>query len=233
MWARGEGYVKRLLLVAMIVGNGWSGRTATAQKPPLLPEKDVAALANELSGETAKRNLEGIARFHRQRGSKGFHEAAELVAERARAYGLSGVAILQFPADGKIFYGTQRSRPAWDAEVGELTEINPAGPPVCDKEKPENGKLVSNVDGLANVRKIASYEAEPVALAEDSESADVTSDLVDVGEGTKESDYAGKVVEGKIVLVSAPPGAVQDLAVGKFRAAGIVSHAQKQKNARG
>jgi hypothetical protein len=50
-------------------------------RPSLLPEKDVAALANELSGETAKRNPEGIARFRRQRGSQGFH-AAELVAER-------------------------------------------------------------------------------------------------------------------------------------------------------
>src|SRR6266478_6245714 len=96
---------------------------AIAQKPPLLPERDVAALANELSGETAKRNLEGLARFHRQRGSQGFHSAAELVAERARAYGLSDVEILQFPADGKIFYGTQRSRPAWDAEEGTLEEV--------------------------------------------------------------------------------------------------------------
>ena len=67
-------------------------------------------------------------------------------------------------------------------------------------------------------------------LAEDSESADVTAELVDVGEGTKESDYAGKDVKGKIVLVSASPGAVQDLAVGKFGAAGIVSYAQNQKN---
>ncbi|MHB8504025.1 MAG: hypothetical protein ACYDHE_24160, partial [Candidatus Acidiferrales bacterium] len=91
---------------------------ARGQKPPLLAEKDVAALANDLSGETAKRNLEVIATFHRQRGSRGFHAAAELVAERARAYGLSDVQILEFPADGKIFYGTQRSRPAWDAEVG-------------------------------------------------------------------------------------------------------------------
>src|ERR1700741_906154 len=103
---------------------------AVAQKPPLLPEKDVAALAQELSGETAKRNLEGIARFHRQRGSQGFHSAAELVAERARVYGLSNIEILQFPADGKIFYGTQRSRPAWDAEVGELIEGNLI---LCDK----------------------------------------------------------------------------------------------------
>jgi len=124
---------------------------ASAQKPPLLPEKDVAALAQELSGETAKRNLEGITRFHRQRGSQGFHSAAELVAERARAYGLSDVAILQFPADGKIYYGTQRSRPPWDVEFAELWEVK----------------------GGAAAIKMASYDAEPVVLAEDSESADV------------------------------------------------------------
>ncbi len=224
--------MKRLMTVAMTVAGALSAGAVVAQKPPLLPEKDVTALANELSGETAKRNLEGIARFHRQRGSKGFHEAAELVAERLRAYGLSDVAILQFPADGKIFYGTQRSRSAWDAEVGELTEINFGGPVPCGKEMLEKAKPGFLVDCITvDVRALASYEAEPIVLAEDSESADVTADLVDVGEGTKESDYAGKGVKGKIVLVSAQPGAVQDLAVGKFGAVGIVSYAQNQKTA--
>jgi aminopeptidase YwaD len=210
---------------------------ARAQKPPLLPEKDVAALANELSGETAKRNLEGIARFHRQRGSQGFHEAAELVAERLRAYGLSDVVILQFPADGKIFYGTQRSRPAWDAEVGELWERSIALSPDCQaaeeraKQAGKDGHSVPCDYFVGKDTLIASYEAQPIVLAEDSESADVTADLVDVGEGTKESDYAGKAVNGKIVLVSAQPGAVQDLAVGKFGARGIVSYAQNQKTA--
>ena len=182
--------------------------SADAHAPPLLPEKSVAAMANELSGETAKRNLEGIARFHRQRGSEGFHAAAELVAERARAYGLSHVEILQFPADGKIFYGTQRSRQGWDAQVGELTEIH---------------------DGTEI--KLASYAAEPVVLAEDSESADVTGMLVDVGDGENESDYAGKDIAGKLVLVSASAMMVQDLAVGKFHAAGIISYAQNQTTA--
>jgi aminopeptidase YwaD len=179
-----------------------------AQPPPLLREPAVAALANELSGETAKRNLEGLARLHRQRGSQGFHSAAELVAERARAYGASDVQILQFPADGKLFYGTQKARQGWDANEGELTEI-------------KDGKTT----------KIASYAAQPVALAEDSESADVTAELIDVGDGTQEGDYASKDVKGKIVLAAAQPGAVQDMAVGKFGAAGIVSYAQNQKTA--
>src|SRR2546426_7329754 len=218
---------------------------AEVQKPPLLPEKDVAALANELSGETAKRNLEGIARFHRQRGSRGFHEAASLVAEVLVAYGLSNVAIVQFPADGKIFYGRQRSRAGWDAEMGELWEVKEVKEVKEAKEKSAGGSsgekqeksrslaaLGMTQGGMASgEKKIASYEAEPVVLAEDSESADVTTDLVDVGEGTKESDYAGKDVKGKIVLVSAQPGAVQDLAVGKFGAAGTVSYAQNQKTA--
>ncbi len=223
----------RLAIALLLAGVVFQG-PGRAQKPPLLPETEVAALANELSGETAKRNLEGLARFHRQRGSKGFHEAAEFVAERLEAYGLKDAAILQFPADGKIFYGTQRSRPAWDADFGELWEVKKAKE--ANKEKSSNksdphGVGVNEWLAASGEKKMASYEAEPIVLAEDSESADVTADLVDVGEGTKESDYAGKDVKGKIVLVSAQPGAAQDLAVGKFGAAGIVSYAQNQKTA--
>src|SRR6267143_5978526 len=186
------------ILIAVTLA-GAAGPAVGQQRAPLLPEKDVVWLAEELSGETAKRNLEGLARLHRQRGSAGFHAAAELVAERARAYGLSDVAILQFPADGKVFYGTQRSRPGWDAEEGELEEV-------------KEGKDVKDVKEKGNetVLKLASYRAMPIVLAEDSESADVTAELVDVGEGTKESDYAGKDVKGKIVLLSAQPGAAQE-----------------------
>src|SRR5258708_5469760 len=208
--------VAGMIVIAATVAAA-AGPAVAQQRTPLLTEKEVAALANELSGETAKGNLEGLARLHRQRGSTGFHAAAELVAERARAYGLSDVAILQFPADGKVFYGTQRSRPGWDAEVGEVEEVKEA-------------KEIKEKSGETTV-KIASYRAMPIVLAEDSESADVKAELVDVGEGTKESDYAGRDVRGKIVLVAAQPGAVQDLAVEKFGAAGMVSYAQNQKTA--
>jgi aminopeptidase YwaD len=204
------------------------GFPVLAQKPPLLPARDVAALANELSGETAKRNLEGMARFHRQRGSGGFHSAAGLVAERLRAYGLSDVAILQFPADGKIFYGTQRSRPGWDAEVGELEELTTEHKGETIGDSAGSGKADRYEDYPV---RLASYEAEPVVLAEDSESAEVTAELLDVGEGTRDSNYEGKDVKGKIVLVAAQPGAVQDLAVGKYGAVGMVSYAQNQKTA--
>lgn len=184
-----------------------------AQQPPLLPEKSVGALAQELSGESAKRNLEYLARLHRMRGSRGFRAAAEHLAGQARAYGLSDVRIEQFPADGKIFYGTQKSRPAWDAEFAELWEL-----------RQEQGGWVPDV-------RLANWEAVPLTLAQDSEGAEVIAELVDVGDGTAESHFAGKDVRGKIVLAASQPGEVARLAVERFGAAGIVSYALNQHSA--
>jgi aminopeptidase YwaD len=207
--------VKRAATVlAMILQSLLVSASARAQQPPLLPEKTVSALSQELSGETAKRNLEFLARLHRQRGSRDFHTAAEFMVTRARDYGLTDAHIEQFPADGKTFYGTQRSRPAWDADFAELWEL-----------RQKDGQWVP-------VERLGDFQAMPVTLAEDSESADVTADLIDVGSGTSEPDYAGKDVRGKIVLVSAQPGGeAEALAVEKFGGAGIVSYAQNQPNA--
>lgn len=194
-----------LLVAALVSGAG----LAHAQEPSLpLPAKDVAALAHEVNGDTAKRNLEVITQFHRQRGSRGFHSAAEHIAAQLKAYGLTDVEVLHFPTDGKIMYGTQRSRMGWDAEVGVLKEVR---------------------DGKESV--VADIAQMSVALAEDSESAEVTADLVDVGNGDSEADYAGKDVKGKIVLVAHQADGAQDLAVGKFGAVGMVSYAPNQTTA--
>ena len=184
-----------------------------ANQTTLLPEPVLAALSQELSGETAKRNLEHIARHHRMRGSRGFRAAADHIVEQLRAYGLSDARIEQFPADGKIFYGTQKSRPAWDAEFAELWEM---------RETPA---------GWTAHTRLASWDAMPVTLAQDSESGNAMAELVDVGSGTSERDYAGRDVRGKIVLASAQPGSVAALAVERFGAAAIVSYAQNQRTA--
>ncbi|HKR21206.1 MAG TPA: DUF4910 domain-containing protein, partial [Pyrinomonadaceae bacterium] len=173
----------------------------------------IAALAQEISGETAKRNLEFLARQHRMRGSRGFHAAAEHIVEQLHGYGLSDARIEQFPADGKTFYGTQKSRQPWDAEFAELWEL-----------RETNGEWVRNT-------RLASWEAMPVSLAQDSESGEVTAELVDIGSGTAERDYAGKDLRGKLVLTSSQPAAVVPLAVKLHGAAGIVSYAQNQRTA--
>jgi len=197
---------KNVLLLAACWCGFASAAAAMAALP--LPDAQVAALANEVNGEIAKRNLESVVQFHRQRGSRGFHAAAERIADRAKAYGLSEVEILRFPADGKIFYGTQRSRRGWDAEKAELGEVR---------------------DGIETL--VASYAAMPVALAQDSESADLVAELVDVGNGDQEADYAGKDVKGRIVLIARQPESAQPLAIARYGAVGMVSYAQNQATA--
>ncbi|HYH84903.1 MAG TPA: M28 family peptidase [Pyrinomonadaceae bacterium] len=197
------------LLVCLLLFAG----QAHAQTSTLLPDATVAALAQEISGEAAKRNLEYLSRQHRMRGSRGFNASAEFIVEQLRAYGLADARVERFAADGIIFYGTQRSRPPWDAEFAELWEMR------------------ETANGPAPAVRLASWDAMPLVLAQDSESADVVADLVDVGGGTSEKDYEGKDVRGKIALVSSQPGTAAKLAVEKYGATGLISYAQNQRTA--
>ena len=196
-------------------------QAAFEEPVPLLPEAIVRALAGEVSGTAAKRTVQDLTLFHRQRGSRGFRAAVERIRDRAREYGLSAVEVISLPTDGTIFYGTQRSRPAWDADFAELWEQ--VGRPLAP-ESPE--KRV-----WTDARRVASWETRPITLAEDSAGGEVAADLVDVGAGTDERDYAGKDVRGKLVLVSGQPGAAYPFAVDRHGAAGLVSSAQNQKTA--
>ncbi len=74
------------------------------------------------------------------------------------------------------------------------------------------------------VLRLADMRLVPVALAGNSGSADVESELIDVGQGTAAANYAGLDVAGKIVLTSGAPRRVQAQAVFQRGAAGIVSY---------
>jgi aminopeptidase YwaD len=188
--------------------------TAPAQQQaPLLSPQVIDALAKNLSGERTLETIKAISANHRSRGSRPFRAAAEIIAARARAGGLVDVKIEEFPADGQIFYGTQRSRPPWDAEFAELWEMK------------------RNGSAWTRAKLIGSWAKQPMSLAEDSESADLMAELVDVGAGAAEADYAGKNVKGKLILVSSQPADAVSLGIAKYGAAGIVSYAQNQHTA--
>ncbi|HYC58824.1 MAG TPA: DUF4910 domain-containing protein [Thermoanaerobaculia bacterium] len=184
--------------------------TTNAQTLPFLDDKEITALATEISGESAKRNVEGFSRHHRMRGSRGFRAAADQIVAELKRYGLADAHIESLPADGTIFYGTQRTRPAWNAEFAELWEVDADG---------------------NRITRIASWDAAPITLAQDSASGEATAELIDIGTGTSEADYANKNVKGKLVLTSSQPNAVASLAVGRFGAVGIISYAQNQRTA--
>ncbi|HSB08512.1 MAG TPA: DUF4910 domain-containing protein [Blastocatellia bacterium] len=173
-------------------------------KTSLLADKEVNALAAEISGLIAKDTVTELARYHRVQASSGFSRAARYIADKAKEYGLEQVQIERFPADGEKTYYTLKSAPGWEADRGELWEIEP------------------------NRTKVADWDEMRVALADYSQSAEATTTLVDVGMGTSEKDYEGKEVTGRIVLAGGGVADVHKLACDAHGAAGILSYQQNQ-----
>ena len=202
--------LSKLLLIA---GSMTAVSAAAQDSPPLIDPASASLILSEASGTAARRTVQSLSLNHRMRGSEGYRQAAELIRDRLRSYGLKEVDIIDLPADGKVFYGTQRARPAWNASFAELWE-----------QRRDRG-------AWADSERVASWDDQPITLAQDSISGSAAAGLVDVGQGTTEADYAGKDVRGKLVLISAQPEAAAGLAVHKYGAAGIVSWAQNQKQA--
>src|ERR671916_1957977 len=69
--------------------------------------------------------------------------------------------------------------------------------------------------------KLADIGEHAVYLADGSHDADVTAELVDIGDGTEEA-LEGLDVRGKLVLTSGPPQRAVETAVGKRGAVGVV-----------
>ncbi len=175
-----------------------------AQKTSLLSDSQLSAIVTEASGTMAKENIAALGKFHRVQASAGFHQAASYVAMKAREYGLQEVKIDSFPADGVTTYHTFRSYYGWEAESAILSEVTPRR------------------------EVIAEYPKLRVALADYSNAANVTAELIDVGAGTTEQDYANKNIQGKIVLAGGGVAAVHRQAVERHGAAGILSYQQNQ-----
>jgi hypothetical protein len=175
----------------------------------LVDEDVLKQIAEETSGEAAKRNLDAITLQHRMRASKQFRGATEHILAQLEHYGLQDVEVKEYPADGETMFGTQKSRPVWDVRSAELWEL-------------ANGK---------RVRRLGDWDSVPLTLAQDSLAGEVTTTLVDIGAGTEDADYQDRDIRGKLVLTSSQPEDVVERAVGELGAAGIISYAPNQRSA--
>jgi aminopeptidase YwaD len=187
--------------------------TLSAQTGPGLPAETLLdravlkALDEELSGTAAKDHVSRLAQWHRVPASPGFHDAIGYVMGRAQAFGLSDVHVETFPGDGTTYFGTLHGNRGWRVDGGWLDEVTP------------------------QPRRITSVDDVGLAVADNSESADVTAELVDVGAGAEPGDYDGKDVRGRLVLCDATPSACHRQAVEQRGAAGLVSYAANQVSA--
>ena len=201
---RMRGGVDPLPYVFLAIG---AAATALAQERaiPFWPDAVPAAIHAEIDGVTTLETVRELSRFHRVQGSPGYADAAGHMRKKAMAAGLSDAAVERFPADGTTKYGHFRSYYGWTPVSAVLEEVSPAR------------------------HRISAFPDLAVALADYSQSGDVTAALVDVGAGTKASDYAGKDVRGKLVLADGDLPEVHRLACIESGAAGFLSAFPNQK----
>jgi aminopeptidase YwaD len=174
---------------------------------PFLGVREWTALRDESSGAAPYENLRYLTGLHRVPATAAFDQAAQFVLQRAREYGPADAHSEQFPIDGAKRYGLMRSYLAWTVEEARLWEVRPQHILLGD------------------------WKTDPIHLADYSHSADVETELIDVGNGASEADYSGKDVRGKIVLADGVLARVQELAIAQHGAAGIVSDMPNQTTA--
>jgi len=174
---------------------------------PFLTARQWTTLRDESNGAVPYENLRHLTTLHRVPATAQFDQAANFILQRALEYGLADAHSEQFPIDGTKRYGLMRSYLGWTVEEARLWEIRP--------------------DHLL----LGDFATEPIRLADYSHSADVETELVDVGNGASEADYNGKYVRSKIVLADGVLARVQQVAIAEHGAAGIVSDMPNQTTA--
>ncbi len=142
--------------------------------------KLIEDVLNEVSGKNAWDWVSRISQYHRMRGSKDYHEVVVQVIEELNKYGLDEVKVHKYPADGKSKSWDWVAPFGWEINSGELWLLEP------------------------NKELLCQYKDIPMCVLVHSKSCDVTTELIDVGEGIQEKDYERKDVNGKIVLMEAP-----------------------------
>ncbi len=169
--------------------------TARPSAPPsLLPESIVDLLIEEVSGEISLDNERLLASFEHKRTAD---EYEKIFAE-------SKIILQKLKEYGIRDCGIEEvprsllgSR-TWNALSAELWML-----------EPEQKKLID-------------LDSVPACLAEQSQSDDVTAEVVYVGSGSTDDGYAGKDVKGKIVLATGRAYDVHNMAVAKRGAKGVL-----------
>jgi hypothetical protein len=134
------------------------------------------------------------------------------------------------------FVPYQRVRPASEYTVGPFRESKATadfakeyGFSTVEIEKfpsaalwqPSKGQLWASE--RLGPRKLYDIYDTPVALGNNTPTGDVSGELIDIGNGGRAEDYAGKDVKGKVVMGSASLNALQRMAVFERGAVGVLS----------
>ncbi len=160
----------------------------------LLPWDQMRAIINEASGDRALQTVLEMVPYPRM------HTKAEYEGQFRESDVMARLAREYGFSNVEIETFPQGTGRMWQATVAELWMTTP------------------------EQRKLYDFRDVAISIASGSENGDVTAELIDVGNGGRAEDYAGKDVKGKIVLGSAGASQLQRLAVFERGAVGVLSY---------
>lgn len=172
-----------------------------SQSTPFLTDDKIRMLRNEISGDRAFEHIRVLTQWHRDSGMEGYFKAMDYVESAAKQNGLQDVSIIKQP------FNDADGNPAnYTAKTAELWMMEPVE------------------------LKLADIGDHALYLADNSRDADVTAELVWIGDAS-EAALKDIDVKGKIVLANANPGTAVNNAVYKRGAIGaIVYTTSESKN---
>ena len=138
----------------------------------------VVELGKAVSGVRILETASEIARHHRVPGSPGYAAAVDVILGKLNDAGVRA-AVHEYPADGKTKTYEWTAPPAWAVRSGTLMETSPSERVLIDFDETSQGVVVHSPGG--------SFEG----------------DLVHLGAPSREVEYDGFDMVGKVVLVCA------------------------------
>ena len=163
-----------------------------AQTTPFLSDEEIRMLRNEISGDRAFEHIRVLTQWHRDSGMDGYFKAMDYVVEEAKKNGLQDVSIIKQP-----FTDNDGNPANYTAKTAELWMVEPVE------------------------LKLADIGDHALYLADNSRDADVTAELVWIGDASDET-LKNIDVKGKIVLANANPGTAVQNAVYERGAVGVI-----------
>lgn len=137
-------------------------------------------LHRELSGDRAQATTAAITQFHRPPGAAGYHAATNLIAEQLRAAGLPNVDVTTYPLDGETVAGEGPLPLAWEPTSAVVRVVGP---------------VQREVVNSATASSCLAWWSQPTP------EGGLTAELIDLGTGERDEDFASKDLAGKIVLI--------------------------------
>ena len=166
----------------------------------IIEDKIAKDIINYSSGMNAYNHVKYISQFYRTGSNEGYQKAAEYMAAKAKVYGLQQVVIEKYPYDGKTSYFSWKTDLQWFPCEAELWMIEP------------------------EYKRITSYEDTPLSLGVNSQSTDVTGELIYMNNLDSSDSYKDRDLKGKIILSpSAPNQKTLEVIINEKGALGFIS----------